>query len=179
MGRKESVCKSKYLKISNASSTVRIFAPWYVGCHAELNIYCSSRKYGGEQLLININHEESEKCNLVLEGKFNVYEEKEFHKRKSNKLINRCSIRDIGTFKSNVESTTDTVTIITDIDVDRKVDGDNLDKKSVRDGVLINISPETCKETTTIKEYYKVIENGTRLLHYSDNSTFFEIFEIP
>ena len=143
------------------------------------DFYCSSRNYGGEQLLININHEESIKCHLVLEGKFNVYEEKEFHKRKSNKLINRCSIRDIGTFKSNVESTTDTVTIITDIDVDRKVDGDNLDKKSVRDGVLINISPETCKETTTIKEYYKLIENGTRLLHYSDNSTFFEIFDLP
>lgn len=145
----------------------------------ESNFYCSGRNYGGEQLLININHEESKPCNLVLEGKFNVYESKEFHKKKNNKLINRCRIRDIGNFKCNMESTSDSVTLTTNINVDRKVEGDNLDKKTVRDGILINISPETCNETTTIKEYYKVIENGTRLLHYSDNSTFFEIFDLP
>lgn len=104
-------------------------------------------------------------------GRFSDYEEKKY----SNNMI--FTMIDNGVFHTKVQiKTDDEIEITTKVDIVRSVDGINYDGKSVKDNTIFKDFPhENFEGSMEMKEYYKVIANRTRLLHYSDDSDIFEV----
>ena len=75
--------------------------------------------------------------------------------------------------------TEDFLTVKTSVDVVRNVFGENFDGKSVRDGMFSNFSHQDGRKKFHFEEYYQVLADKKRLLHYSIDSDFFEVFELP
>lgn len=154
---------------------------------------------------INIDLKENTDNNLTTESKcikqisgiknFNYMEEIDFFNgAKMKDFVGSCStyeekndsdnmiftMVDNIVFHSKVSiKTDDEIEIITKIDIVRNVDGINYDGKSIRDNTIFKDFPhENYTGSIEMKEYYKVIANGTRLLHYSDDSNFFEVYNL-
>lgn len=97
-------------------------------------------------------------------------------------------IEDNVCFKSNIRVLSeDEIEIKTDYKLKRKlsVKGEQASnhkefpaRNSVRDGIF-PFPLEDGEYTGSYTEHYVKIANGTRLLHYADESSFFEIFDIP
>lgn len=119
-------------------------------------------------------------------GSFTVYEQKDYdyYWDNENKKQTSCdmmtfTMEDKGTFSTKVEMVTDNeVEVTTKVNVNRNVVGSNFDGKSIRDGLFKDFPHENFQGSMEIKEYYKVIANGTRVLHYSDDSDFFEVYNL-
>lgn len=124
----------------------------------------------------------------AIQGTFHIYEGKDYNyywdneklKQTYCKSIMRFTMLDNGNFESKVSiQDKDNVVVNTSVDVIRDVTGCNFDGKSVRDGLFSGLSHENCSGKFEFNECYKVIANGTRLLHYSLSSDFFEVYELP
>lgn len=123
-----------------------------------------------------------------LKGTFLVYEEKDYNYYWNNekeqktpcKSKMRFTMLDNGSFESVVNiHDSETVSINTSINLIRNVVGYNFDGKSVRDGLFKDFAHEDGRKNFKLTEYFKKIANGTRLLHYSDSSDFFEVYDLP
>lgn len=73
----------------------------------------------------------------------------------------------------------DSLTIKTKVDVVRNVFGENYDSKTVRDGMFSDFLHSDGRKKFFFEECYQVLADRKRLLHYSVNSDFFELFELP
>lgn len=71
----------------------------------------------------------------------------------------------------------DLVMVCTDVSIERSVEGEIHDKVSVRD-VLYPIGYLDTSYVFSINEYYVMIDNGRKVLHYSDLSDSVEVFEL-
>ena len=67
--------------------------------------------------------------------------------------------------------------VCTDVSIERSVEGEIHDKVSVRD-VLYPIGYLDTSYVFSINEYYVMIDNGRKVLHYSDLSDSVEVFEL-
>lgn len=121
-------------------------------------------KYGVWEYTTNIVEESS--TSLELTGLVRAFEKN-----------NGRNIEDIINFKSSVTVLDYEVLVETDLDVSRKVEGEMHELQSVRDG-LLPIGYQSTNHELRITEYYKVLSNGKRLLHYSPYSTGFEVYEM-
>lgn len=144
------------------------------------------RSYGVKSFNTNTVAKSNDK--ELIEGEFLVYDKKEFDYHWNNetkKSVNMGSSKsfelfDNGRFNADVSIEDEsTIKIITSVDLTRNVNGDNLDDKSLRDGLFPDISHENLETTVEIVEYFKVIANKKRLLHFSPLSNFFEVFTLP
>lgn len=123
-----------------------------------------------------------------IEGTFLVYEKKDYNfywnnERKEKticKSVMPFIMLDNGVFISHITILDEeTVLVSTNVNVIRNIVGWNFDGKSVRDGFFSFLAHEDCKGTLELNEYYKIISNRTRLLHYSLSSDFFEVYDLP
>ena len=121
------------------------------------------------------------------EGTFVVYEKKDYSYYWDNKTNKQTDITvqpfimlDNGTFTTSISiENNEKIMVKTYIELVRNIVGYNFDGKSVRDGLFNNFEHKDCRGNLEINEYYQIIANRTRLLHYSDNSDFFEVYELP
>ena len=87
---------------------------------------------------------------------------------------------DNGVFTSKISvENNGKIMVKTYIELVRNIVGYNFDGKSVRDGLFNNFEHKDCRGNLEINEYYQIIANRTRLLHYSESSDFFEVYELP
>lgn len=123
-----------------------------------------------------------------IQGTFLIYEEKDYNHYWNNekeeqttcKSIMPFTMLDNGSFESKVTIQDGaTVVVSTSVNVIRNIVGCNFDGKSVRDGLFTGFAHEDCRGNFELNEYYKTISNRTRLLHYSESSDFFEVYELP
>lgn len=123
-----------------------------------------------------------------IQGTFLIYEEKDYNhywnnekeKQTTCKSIMPFAMLDNGSFESKVTiQDGETVVVSTNVNVIRNIVGCNFDGKSVRDGMFSGLAHEDCRGNFELNEYYKTISNRTRLLHYSESSDFFEVYELP
>lgn len=123
-----------------------------------------------------------------IQGTFLIYEEKDYSYYWNNekkeqttcKLIMPFTMLDNGSFESKVTiQDGETVVVSTSVNVIRKIVGCNFDGKSVRDGMFFGLAHEDCRGNFELNECYKTISDRTRLLHYSESSDFFEVYELP
>lgn len=135
----------------------------------------------------NVNTVKKSEKEETIKGDFEVYDKKEFDyywNSETGKYVYMGSsksfgVLDKGNFLSEVGIIDeDTIKITTSIDLKRIVTGDNLDDKSIRDGLFPNIPHENSEENVEIVEYFVVLANGNRLLHFSPLSDFFEVFSL-
>ena len=123
----------------------------------------------------------------IIQGTFINFEEKEYNYYWNNekeehtycKSVMPFTMLDNGSFESKVDIGGEEITVSTKVNVVRNVVGVNFDGKSVRDGLFPELAHEDCRGTFELNEYYKTISNRTRLLHYSNSSDFFEVYELP
>lgn len=144
------------------------------------------RSFGAKEF--NVTTVEKSDTKEVIKGDFLVYDKKEFDHHWNNETkvsVNMGSSKpfelfDNGNFVSEVSiEDEETIKIITSVDLSRTVVGDNLDDKSLRDGMFPNIPHESMECNVEIIEYFNIIANGKRLLHFSPLSEFFEVFTLP
>lgn len=123
-----------------------------------------------------------------IQGTFLIYEEKDYNHYWNNekeeftvcKSIMPFTMLDNGSFESKVTvQDKKTVEVHTSVNNIRNIVGCDFDGKSVRDGMFPGFAHEDCRENIELKEYYRIISNRTRLLHYSESSDFFEVYELP
>lgn len=123
-----------------------------------------------------------------IQGTFLIYEEKDYNHYWNNEKDEQTSCKSImpftmldnGSFESKVTiQDGETVVVNTSVNVIRNIVGCNFDGKSVRDGLFSGLAHEDCRGNFELNEYYKTISNRTRLLHYSESSGFFEVYELP
>ena len=123
----------------------------------------------------------------MVEGNFVVYEEKKYSYYFDDKTRKQIDISiqpfimlDNGVFTTSISiENNEKIMVKTYIELVRNIVGYNFDGKSVRDGLFNNFEHKDCRGNLEINEYYQIIANRTRLLHYSDNSDFFEVYELP
>ena len=121
------------------------------------------------------------------EGTFVVYEKKDYSYYWDNKTNKQTDITvqpfimlDNGTFTTSISiENNEKIMVKTYIELVRNIVGYNFDGKSVRDGLFNNFEHKDCRGNLEINEYYQIIANRTRLLHYSESSDFFEVYELP
>ena len=116
-------------------------------------------------------------------GKFSLYEKKEYNLKETS-IYNtedtkrHYSIIDIGTFISsiNYNQQAERASVNTGIFVRRFTKGINYGGTSVRDNLFTKLNHSDCFEHLCLDEYFVLLSNGN-ILHYSDNSDLFEIYE--
>lgn len=149
--------------------------------------YVSSRGVGVE------NYDYNEKCiqdGIDVDGVFNLYEKNTYHEYWDNHIKKSYSIPktsitklDKVTFMTNIKEENDVLVVTTTFTDERQFRRDaskfkgNIKFEGVRDAMLVMPDGEVSYQDT-IKEYFVKIADGKKLLHYSDYSNFFEIFDI-
>ena len=133
------------------------------------------------------NFTEFNDTSSMVEGNFVVYEEKKYSYYFDDKTRKQIDISiqpfimlDNGTFTTSISiENNEKIMVKTYIELVRNIVGYNFDGKSVRDGLFNNFEHKDCRGNLAINEYYQIIANRTRLLHYSESSDFFEVYELP
>lgn len=133
------------------------------------------------------NFTEFNDTSSMVEGNFVVYEEKKYSYYFDDKTRKQIDISiqpfimlDNGTFTTSISiENNEKIMVKTYIELVRNIVGYNFDGKSVRDGLFNNFEHKDCRGNLEINEYYQIIANRTRLLHYSESSDFFEVYELP
>ena len=133
------------------------------------------------------NFTEFNDTSSMVEGNFVVYEKKDYSYYWDNKTNKQTDITvqpfimlDNGTFTTSISiENNEKIMVKTYIELVRNIVGYNFDGKSVRDGLFNNFEHKDCRGNLEINEYYQIIANRTRLLHYSESSDFFEVYELP
>ncbi len=119
---------------------------------------------------------------LIEEGIFSIYENKEYILKNQStqdiKTKKLYSATDNGIFTSsiNLNEQFDRASINTGIFVRRFTEGINYGGTSIRDSLFKKLNHTNSFESLSINEYFILLLNS-RLLHYSDNSNLFEIYE--
>lgn len=90
-----------------------------------------------------------------------------------------CVVTDSGDYSCEMILTSNEVTLSNTVNVSRQIEGKDLDGQTSRDAFFTCLSGDNTKGTITYKEHFVKISNGTRLLHFSEEYEFFEIFELP
>lgn len=123
-----------------------------------------------------------------IQGTFLLYEDKDYDyywdnekkKQTACKSVMPFTMLDNGSFESEVTiQDRETVVVSTSVNVIRNVVGCNFDGESIRDGMFSGLPHEDGRGSFEFNEYYKIISNRTRLLHYSESSDFFEVYDLP
>lgn len=133
------------------------------------------------------NFTEFNDTSSMVEGNFVVYEEKKYSYYFDDKTRKQIDISiqpfimlDNGTFTTSISiENNEKIMVKTYIELVRNIVGYNFDGKSVRDGLFNNFEHKDCRGNLEINEYYQIIANRTRLLHYSESSDSFEVYELP
>ena len=133
------------------------------------------------------NFTEFNDTSSMVEGNFVVYEEKKYSYYFDDKTRKQIDISiqpfimlDNGVFTTSISiENNEKIMVKTYIELVRNIVGYNFDGKSVRDGLFNNFEHKDCRGNLEINEYYQIIANRTRLLHYSESSDFFEVYELP
>lgn len=107
---------------------------------------------------------------LYIKGKF---------KTRTAKDEPRCNVIEEGLFTSKITIVQNRVSMTTTIDVSRKIEGENFDDIDIRDAFFPFLSKDGGSGSVTYTEHFVVIDNGTKLLHYSEEYEPFEIFVLP
>lgn len=159
--------------------------------YTDSGYYWTSSSYGGKQFSIETDRSDKE---LVITSSFELFEKKRFtsywdaERQKLNSIspINSMLVDTIDAdVHINVISDNE-LEIVTKYQLERDY---SLDKKlpfnlrvasdkTVRSG-MFPFSLENGNYEGEVIEYYIKIANGTRLLHFSDFSTAFEVYDIP
>lgn len=88
---------------------------------------------------------------------------------------------DNGTFKSyvsyNMEQ--DQIDVRTMIDLTRSTVGYDFDKKGLRDAIFKNVPQSDYQGRVEVNEHFKTFANGTKLVHFVDDSEYCEIYDLP
>ncbi len=119
---------------------------------------------------------------LKINGKFLTHENKVFkYDDYYNNKVRRCKSSNIekGIFESHIEFSDTEVNITTNIYAKRQLTGENKDTKNIRNKILLGFPNHNHEGESIIKETYKLIDNNTRLLHYTSHSDFFEVYYLP
>ncbi|HBA38137.1 MAG TPA: hypothetical protein DCY94_05400, partial [Firmicutes bacterium] len=93
-------------------------------------------------------------------------------------FIGKCDTTDSGQYESTLSMTRDGVTITTSITASRKITG-NVFFPTYFDNFFPGLAAHNEVETKSITEHFVKIGGGKRLLHFSDEYDFFEIFDLP
>lgn len=92
----------------------------------------------------------------------------------------RFTMIDNGTFKSyisyNMEE--DQIDVRTIIDLTRSTVGYDFDKKGLRDAIFKNVPQSDYQGRVEVNEHFKPFANGTKLVHFVDDSEFCEIYDL-
>ena len=143
-----------------------------------------SSKYGVD--LFEIKKVVNTLSGLKLQGIFVVSEIKDYDYYWNNETkktifttVMPFMMLDNGTFESEIKIKDNIISVETIIDDKRFVDGVNFDNKSVRDGLFSEFGYCEGRKVFKIEEHYQLLKNNKRLLHYSNSSLFFEIYDLP
>lgn len=131
--------------------------------------------YGGDTYLSVKSTEELSEDKLIFKGEFQTNDKK----GKKNITDDYCIVTDSGDFTSELSLDENQVSMTTTVNVSRTVEGIDLDGQNHRDNFFTCLSDEDSNGTVTYTEHFVKIANGTRLLHYSDEYDYFEIFDLP
>lgn len=88
-------------------------------------------------------------------------------------------IVDQGHFSSEIWLSDELITIIHEINGHRSIYGYDYQKQNLRDNFFRNLDSDEDNDFVKYIEYFQVISNGTRLLHFSNISSFFEVYNLP
>ncbi len=144
-----------------------------------------NHKYGCDSF--NMKTLTATKTTRTIIGSIKLFENKEYN-RYYNKEINKmyeCSadtfdMDDEIKFESRIEVLDESTVVVDTVGrVRRNVTGTNFSGNSCRDGMLPEMSYEDSEQTIEVKEYFQRISDGRRLVHYSEYSPFFEIYDLP
>ena len=89
-----------------------------------------------------------------------------------------CKNHDFGSFTSTLTYTDDELIIKTNLSVKRMKEGIDKDHWELTDNFFVGLSPENPIQME-YNEYFIKINNGTKLLHFSDLCDNYELFTIP
>jgi len=169
---------------SNIAPKAEIDENLKTGYHYNMHNY-GVRHFDIESVVLDENHSYNLTCEI--NGSFLVYDEKNYNYYWDNELGKQTKVKDMpfimldnGEFNSLVEVIDEeTISVNTTINLIRNIVGYNFDQTSTRDGIFKSIPHEDCKATINMVEYYKLLSCKNRLLHYSPDSPFFEIYDLP
>ena len=130
--------------------------------------------YGGDTYLSVNGIEVLPDGNFSIKGNFKTNDTKGIKYRDGK----YCIVTDSGDFSSELSFDESQVSMTTTVNVSRTVEGTDLDGQNHRDNFFTCLSDEDSNGTVTYTEHFVKIANGTRLLHYSDEYEYFEIFEL-
>ena len=131
--------------------------------------------YGGSTCLSINSIEQLQEFKYTFKGEFTTKDRKGIiDSREPN-----CIVTDSGDFTSELSLDENQVSMTTTVNVSRTVEGTDLDGQNRRDNFFTCLSDEDSNGTVTYTEHFVKIANGTRLLHYSDEYDYFEIFDLP
>lgn len=145
----------------------------------------SHRCYGVKKL--DINHVRNLENGIEVSGGFSIFDEKQYTYHWNNEtevsvnmgMSHDFRMVDNGGFRSCISIDDDSkIKVVTIVQLDRSVVGVNYDNKSIRDGILPNIEHDTLQTEVEIVEYYQLLSNGRRVLHFSPQSSFFEVYDV-
>lgn len=131
--------------------------------------------YGGDTYLSVKSTEELSEDKLIFKGEFKTNDKK----GRKNITDDYCIVTDSGDFTSELSLDENQVSMTTTVNVSRTVEGTDLDGQNRRDNFFTCLSDEDSNGTVTYTEHFVKIADGTRLLHYSDEYDYFEIFDLP
>ena len=86
---------------------------------------------------------------------------------------------DAGYFSTEIWLSDDLVTIKSEVNASRSIFGYDYEKQNLRDGFFRELSNDGDNDFVKYTEYFQLIANGTRLLHFSNKFDAFEVFDIP
>lgn len=88
---------------------------------------------------------------------------------------------DNGTFKSyvsyNMEQ--DQIDVRTIIDLTRSTVGYDFDQKGLRDAIFKYVPQSDYQGRVEVNEHFKTFANGTKLVHFVDDSEYCAIYDLP
>lgn len=108
-------------------------------------------------------------------GKFESEEIKKTNLKNSNyefKLIDK------GYFVSTIIMEENEITINTISNIKRNTEGVNFDDICFRDGMFPDVIHNDVNHVLNITEHFKLLKDKKRLIHYSEQSNFFEVFNV-
>lgn len=108
---------------------------------------------------------------LIVIGYFKAFCEKGINKE--------CVVTESGDFVSKITVAMNSVSLTTKINVRRDVQGIDRDGQNYRDAFFTCLTSGNSEGTIICTEHFILIGEGTRLLHYSEDFDFFEIFDLP
>lgn len=131
-----------------------------------------SLTYGLNNYGKEITYLSNNSYDMTIQGNCELFEEQKYEYEKNYKMIDRLSF--ISKISLNENFTK--ASINTTASIVRSTTGLNYSGISIRDGMFKNLNHANSKNGLSINEYFELLEDG-RVLHYSDYSDLYEIFD--